>query len=125
MSLTMSGQRSTCYKILNEGWMPHKDHDSPPTIDYDRYEKTVLGIEFTLFNLGGQTAFLDRFIGELSEFIFSGVVSFIFSVDALEIKKLPKAKYYFDLALKKLTQYSPSASVFLFIHKHLNEEYLI
>jgi hypothetical protein len=35
----------------------------------------------------------------------------------MEIKDISRAKYYLDLSLKKLTQFSPDASVFLFQHK--------
>jgi hypothetical protein len=97
--------------------MPRPDEDSLPTIDYERLQKTIHDIEFTLFNLGGQTAFLDRFLGELSEFMFSGVASLIFSVDVVKVNRIARAKKYFDQALEKLNHYSPRSSVFLFLHK--------
>jgi hypothetical protein len=102
---------------VTEGKIPKKDADYHATIDYERKQKVIAGTELTIFDLGGQTAFLDRFTGELSEFIFSGVKTLVFVVDSIEIKDISRAKYYLDLSLKKLTQYSPEATVFVFQHK--------
>jgi GTPase SAR1 family protein len=116
LGLNQSG-KSTIIKVVNEGKIPRKDDDYNATIDYERKSKVIAGTELTIFDLGGQTAFLDRFTGELSEFIFSGVKSFVFVVDSIEIKNISRAKYYLDLSLKKLGQYSPGATVFIFQHK--------
>ena len=116
LGLAQSG-KSTIIKVVNEGKIPSKDDDYNATIDYERKQKVVAGTELTIFDLGGQTAFLDRFTGELSEFIFTGVKSFVFVVDSMEIKNISRAKYYLDLAVKKLSQFSPEATLFLFQHK--------
>jgi hypothetical protein len=60
---------------------------------------------------------LDRFTGELSEFIFGGVKSLVFVVDSIEIRDISRAKYYLDLSIKKLAEYSPEATIFIFQHK--------
>jgi GTPase SAR1 family protein len=117
MSLAMTGKTTICKRILDENWIPSKDDRYYAIIDYERYEKKILGTEFTLFNLGGQTAFLDRFTGELAEFIFGGTIAYIYIIDSVDIKSISLAKYYLDLSLKLLNQYSPKSSVFLFIHK--------
>jgi len=116
LGLAESG-KSTIIKVVNEGKIPRKEEDYHATIDYERKQKVIAGTELTIFDLGGQTAFLDRFTGELSEFIFSGVKSFVFVVDSIEIKNISRAKYYLDLALKKLGQFSPEATIFIFQHK--------
>ncbi|PWI49251.1 hypothetical protein CEE45_02605 [Candidatus Heimdallarchaeota archaeon B3_Heim] len=116
LGLAESG-KSTIIKVVNEGKIPSKDDDYNATIDYERKQKVVAGTELTIFDLGGQTAFLDRFTGELSEFIFTGVKSFVFVVDSIEIKNISRAKYYLDLAVKKLAQFSPEATLFIFQHK--------
>ncbi len=116
LGLARSG-KSTIIRVVTEGKIPSKDEAYHATIDYERKQKVIAGTELTIFDLGGQTAFLDRFTGELSEFIFSGVKSLVFVVDSMEIKDISRAKYYLDLSLKKLTQFSPDASVFIFQHK--------
>ena len=116
LGLAQSG-KSTIIRVVTEGKIPSKEEPYHATIDYERKQKTIAGTELTIFDLGGQTAFLDRFTGELSEFIFSGVKSLVFVVDSIEIKDISRAKYYLDLSLKKLSQFSPEASIFIFQHK--------
>jgi Ras-related GTP-binding protein A/B len=116
LGLARSG-KSTIIRAVTEGKIPRKDEDYNATIDYERKQKVIAGTELTIFDLGGQTAFLDRFTGELSEFIFSGVKTLVFVVDSIDIQGISRAKYYLDLSLKKLSQYSTNASVFIFQHK--------
>ncbi|MFX0171291.1 MAG: ADP-ribosylation factor-like protein [Candidatus Hodarchaeota archaeon] len=116
LGLARSG-KSTIIRVVTEGKIPRKDEDYHATIDYERKQKVIAGTELTIFDLGGQTAFLDRFTGELSEFIFSGVKTLVFVVDSIDIQGISRAKYYLDLSLKKIDQYSPSASIFIFQHK--------
>jgi GTPase SAR1 family protein len=116
LGLAESG-KSTIIRVVTEGKIPSKEEPYHATIDYERKQKVIAGTELTIFDLGGQTAFLDRFTGELSEFIFSGVKSLVFVVDSIEIKDISRAKYYLDLSLKKLTQFSPEATIFIFQHK--------
>ena len=116
LGLARSG-KSTIIKVVTEGIVPKKNEEYQATIDYERKHKVIAGTELTIFDLGGQTAFLDRFTGELSEFIFSGVKTLVFVVDSIEIKDISRAKYYLDLSLQKLEQYSPSATVYIFQHK--------
>jgi GTPase SAR1 family protein len=116
LGLARSG-KSTIIKVVTEGHIPKIDDDYHATIKYERKQKVIAGTELTIFDLGGQTAFLDRFTGELSEFIFSGVKTLVFVVDSLNIQEISRAKYYLDLSLKKLNQYSPESTVFVFQHK--------
>ena len=116
LGLAESG-KSTIIKVVIEGKVPKKGESYKATIDYERKQKVIAGTELTIFDLGGQTAFLDRFTGELSEFIFSGVKALVFVVDSIQIPDISRAKYYLDLSLKKLDQYSPDAKVFIFQHK--------
>lgn len=116
LGLANSG-KSTIIRVVTEGEIPSKEDDYNPTIDYERKQKTIAGTELTIFDLGGQTAFLDRFTGELSEFIFSGVKALVFVVESTNIASISRAKYYLDISVKKLSEYSPSASIFLFQHK--------
>jgi len=116
LGLAESG-KSTIIKVVIEGKVPKKNERYKATIDYERKQKVIAGTELTIFDLGGQTAFLDRFTGELSEFIFSGVKALVFVVDSIQITEISRAKYYLDLSLKKLDQYSPESTVFVFQHK--------
>jgi GTPase SAR1 family protein len=114
--LARSG-KSSILRVL-EGKKITKEMEFHATIDYERVKLLVNDeIEVTIFDCEGLTAFLDRFTGELAEFMFSGLTTFVFVVDSIDIQGISRAKYYLDLALKKIEQYSPNARIFLFQHK--------
>ena len=104
-------------KTIIDGKPPAKNDRFHATIDYERKVLIIDESEITFFDLGGTTAFLDRFVGELSEFMFSGVKVLIFVLDPLRIPDISRAKYYFDACLKNVDKYSPEASVVIFQHK--------
>ncbi|MFX1254561.1 MAG: ADP-ribosylation factor-like protein [Promethearchaeota archaeon] len=116
LGLAESG-KTTILKVISEGYVPDKKAPYTATMDYTRKKFSLFGKTLTIFDLGGQKAFLDRFIGELAEFVFSGVKVLIYVVDIVEVTRFSLAKYYLDLALKRIKQYSPSATVYVFLHK--------
>ncbi|MFX1533106.1 MAG: ADP-ribosylation factor-like protein [Promethearchaeota archaeon] len=116
LGLAESG-KTTILKVVSEGYIPDKKAPYSATLDYTRKKVSLFGKDLTVFDLGGQKAFLDRFIGELAGFIFSGVKVLIYVVDIVEVNRLSMAKYYLDLALKRIKQYSPTAAVNVFLHK--------
>lgn len=116
IGLAESG-KTTIIKVVTEGFKPNKKAGYTATLNYERKETTLMGKQLTLFDLGGQVAFLDRFTGDLAEFIFSDVAALIFVVDVINVAELSRAKYYFDLAIKRITSFSPSAKLYCFLHK--------
>ncbi len=116
LGLQASG-KTTIIKTVTEGQTPEKEEEYLPTIDYERKRIVIAGQEIVIFDLGGQTTFLDRYTDGLSDFIFSGVSVLIFVVDSMQIKELSRVKHYLDISLAKLAQYSPTASAYLFQHK--------
>ncbi|MHA1990741.1 MAG: ADP-ribosylation factor-like protein [Candidatus Hodarchaeales archaeon] len=117
LGLAESG-KSTIIKTVKEG-KPPSSIKAPytATMNYERSQQTIFGKQLTLFDLGGQTSFLDRFTGELAEFVFSDVKAFIFVVDITKFEEVARSKYYFDLCLKNLDKHSPSAYKYIFLHK--------
>jgi GTPase SAR1 family protein len=116
MGLALSG-KTTITKYLVDNRLPDKDDPYHATIDYDRHILLLGTKKITIFDTGGQTTFLDRFTGELAPFMFDGVKAFVFVFDSIDIKEISIAKYYFDLCLKCLAQFSPTARIFIFQHK--------
>ncbi|MFQ6123333.1 MAG: ADP-ribosylation factor-like protein [Candidatus Heimdallarchaeota archaeon] len=117
MGLAESG-KSTIVSVAFEGHSPPpRDARYDATLEYIRKNIEVNGEKLTIFDVGGQRAFLDRFTGELAEFIFSEASALIFVVDLTKLEELSRAKFYFDKCLKNLEQFSPTAQVFLFLHK--------
>jgi GTPase SAR1 family protein len=95
--ISQVGTTTVAYS-LRKGIAPPKSLVRFSTIDYVSTSMTIGKTRIDIFDLGGQKSFQDRFTGELSEYIFSDVSSFIFVVDSVEIKMLSRAKYYFDLS---------------------------
>lgn len=117
LGLAESG-KSTIIKTVKEGKPPtSKKAKYTATMNYERSQETIFGKQLTLFDLGGQTSFLDRFTGELAEFVFSDVKAFIFVVDITKFEEVTRSKYYFDLCLKNLDKFSPEAYKYIFLHK--------
>ncbi|MHA1977099.1 MAG: ADP-ribosylation factor-like protein [Candidatus Hodarchaeales archaeon] len=127
LGLQASG-KTTIINAVTEGYIPTEKDKYLPTIDYDRKKVILAGQEIVIFDMGGQTSFLDRFTDGLSDFIFTGVKALIFVVDSMKPKEITQAKYYLDISLAKLAQYSPTAFAYLFQHKtdlvpeHLKDE---
>ena len=117
LGLAESG-KSTIIKTVKEGKPPASTKAKyTATMNYERSQETIFGKQLTLFDLGGQTSFLDRFTGELAEFVFSDVKAFIFVVDVTKFEEVTRSKYYFDLCLKNLDSFSPEAYKYIFLHK--------
>ena len=114
--LTRAGKTAILYWLFNKV-KTASDMPSRPTIDYNRYSQRINDSELTLFDLAGPTAFLDRFMGELAEFIFSGAKTIVFVVDSIDLKDISRVKYYLDLCIKNVERYSPNASIIIFQHK--------
>ncbi|MHA2297314.1 MAG: ADP-ribosylation factor-like protein [Candidatus Hodarchaeales archaeon] len=116
IGLAESG-KTTIIKVVADGYVPNEKAEYSATLDYERKRISLMGEKLNVFDLGGQKAFLDRFTGELAEFIFANAKTLIFIVDIVNVSKLSRAKYYFDLAVKKLNLYSPTAPIYVLLHK--------
>lgn len=116
LGLAESG-KSTIIKNVIEGHKTEPGEKYDATINYQRKLKDICGKEIIIFDLGGQTRFLDKFTGDLSQFVFSDVNTFIFVIDPLQTAYFSRSKFYLELSLEKLKLFSPKATIFLFFHK--------
>ncbi|MFX1249588.1 MAG: ADP-ribosylation factor-like protein [Promethearchaeota archaeon] len=112
----MSG-KSTILRLVSRGIVPSMGESFHATIDYERFQHVLDDVEFTIFDLSGKPAFLERFVEELAEFVFSGVAILVYVVDSTDKKDLPLVKKYLDRCVERLAQYSPEAPMFVFQHK--------
>ena len=111
-------EKSTILGMVTDRRVPSTHESFPPTIDYSRKGLSVNNVQITFFDLSGRSGFLDRFTGELSESIFSGVLSLVYVVDSIKMKDIYRTKYYLDRCVEKIDQYSPEAAVVIFQHKY-------
>lgn len=116
MGLGAAG-KSSLKSIVFEGKKPDDVSDYKATINYTRSTKSIVGTNFQIFDCGGQESFINSFTGPLAEFIFSDVQVFIWVVDISNFDGVSTSKFYFDLAIKRIQEHSPDATVFCFFHK--------
>ncbi|PWI47619.1 hypothetical protein CEE45_10660 [Candidatus Heimdallarchaeota archaeon B3_Heim] len=88
------------------------------TINYERLSVTIKNTPITIVDLGGQKIFLKKFLSAFSPFVFSNVKIFIFLIDTANKTTRNNAFQYFKASIEKLYNYSPSAEVFVFLHKN-------
>lgn len=116
MGLAQSG-KTTIVKVTAEGMVPEKKAAYTATLDYRRKTYDLFGKKVSMFDLGGQKSFMDRFIGELAEFVFSNVSALVFVVDVSNMDTISQAKYYYEMGRKTLKKYSPDAGLKILLHK--------
>ncbi|MHA2298041.1 MAG: ADP-ribosylation factor-like protein [Candidatus Hodarchaeales archaeon] len=116
LGLAESG-KTTIIKTLMEGNVPENLGQYTATLNYERKNITHLDKKITMFDLGGQINFLDRYTGELAKFIFSKTNALIFVIDTSNVGELTRVKYYLDLAVDKVHRHSPDTPVYILLHK--------
>ncbi|MFX0050690.1 MAG: ADP-ribosylation factor-like protein [Candidatus Hermodarchaeota archaeon] len=116
MGLGASG-KSSIRSIVFEGKSIDDVKDYHATINYTRSTKSIIDSAFQIFDCGGQESFISVFVGESAEFIFSDVSILIWVVDVSNFDAVSTSKFYFDLAAKRLSEYSPQAVIFCLFHK--------
>ncbi|MCK4847686.1 MAG: hypothetical protein KAT16_01535 [Candidatus Heimdallarchaeota archaeon] len=116
MGLGASG-KSSIKSVVFEGQSLESVKDYNATINYTRSTKNIIDSAFQIFDCGGQESFINVFIGEQAEFIFSGVSILVWVVDVSNFDAISTSKFYFDHAVNRLHQYSPDGVIFCLFHK--------
>lgn len=127
MGLGGSG-KSSIRSVVFDGKKPKEVRNYEATINYTRSSTSFIGDAIQIFDCGGQEAYLNNFVGEKAEFIFSYVNTLIWVVDVGKFDHLSSSKFYFDQAVKNMKKYSPEGEIYCFFHKmdlilpHMKEE---
>jgi GTPase SAR1 family protein len=116
MGLGASG-KSSIKSIVFEGKSPEDVKDYSATLNYTRSTKNIIDSAFQIFDCGGQESFINVFIGEQAEFIFTDVSILVWVVDVSNFDAVSTSKFYFDHAVNRLAQHSPGAVVYCLFHK--------
>ncbi|MFW9992584.1 MAG: ADP-ribosylation factor-like protein [Candidatus Odinarchaeota archaeon] len=116
LGLAQSG-KTTIINTLIDGFNPMNIGKYQATINYERRHISHLEKKITIFDLGGQINFLDRYTGELAKFVFSKTSAVVFVVDSANVSELTRVKYYLDLAAEKIQRFSPETPLYLLLHK--------
>ena len=116
MGLGASG-KSSIKSVVFEGKSLESVKDYNATINYTRSTKNIIDSAFQIFDCGGQESFINVFVGEQAEFIFSGVSILVWVIDVSNFDSVSTSKFYFDHAVNRLHQYSPEGVIFCLFHK--------
>lgn len=116
MGLAAAG-KSSIHSIIFEGKTPAQVKNYEATVNYVRSTQSIITSDLQIFDLGGQESFINAFVGEMAEFIFSDVQVLVWIVDISDSQHISTSKFYFDHAIQKLNEHSKNADVFCLFHK--------
>ncbi|MHA2051975.1 MAG: ADP-ribosylation factor-like protein [Candidatus Hodarchaeales archaeon] len=114
--LTMSGV-SSITSLFATGCYRGSDIWYSPNEKWTRINRKVNTLSINLFDLSGETSFLDKATTDLGHFIFKETTNLVFIIDLYEAKKLPEARDYLEKELDCLARYSPNVNLYIFLNK--------
>lgn len=116
LGLSQSGKTSI-RQVVFEGFAPESTSQNPATVRINRKLFNLAGSSINLFDVGGQSAYLNEVFSQYQERTFSDVKAVIFVVDVSDAANVMRSKYYFDLTVENVKQISRTARIYVFAHK--------
>ena len=116
LGLSQSGKTSI-RQVVFEGFAPESTSQNPATVRINRKLFNLAGSSINLFDVGGQSAYLNEVFQQYQERTFSDVKAVIFVVDVSDAANVMRSKYYFDLTVENVKQISRTARIYVFAHK--------
>jgi len=116
LGLSQSGKTSI-RQVIFEGFTPQATALNAATVRINRKLFNLAGGSINLFDIGGQTNYLDEVFQQYKNRTFTDVKAAIFVVDVSDAANIMRSKYYFDLTLKALSNLSKPARIYIFAHK--------
>ena len=116
LGLSQSGKTSI-RQVVFEGFAPEATSMNPATVRINRKLFNLAGSSINLFDVGGQTNYLNEVFDQYKERTFSDAKAFIFVVDISDASNIMRSKYYFDLTMENAKKLSQDARIFVFAHK--------
>lgn len=116
LGLSQSGKTSI-RQVVFEGFTPDATALNPATVRINRKLFNLAGGGINLFDIGGQTNYLNEVFQQYKDRTFSNVKAAIFVVDTSDAANIMRSKYYFDMTLKSIADVSQTARIYVFAHK--------
>ncbi|NPD87483.1 MAG: hypothetical protein HGN29_02085 [Asgard group archaeon] len=116
LGLSQSGKTSI-RQVIFEGFAPESTSQNPATVRINRKLFNLAGSSINLFDVGGQSAYLNEVFQQYQERTFSDVKAVIFVVDVSDAANIMRSKYYFDLTVENVKEISRTAKIYVFAHK--------
>jgi signal recognition particle receptor subunit beta len=116
LGLSQSGKTSI-RQVVFEGFAPKATSMNPATVRINRKLFSLAGGGINLYDIGGQTNYLNEIFQQYRDRTFSEVKAAIFVVDVSDAANIMRSKYYFDLTVNTISKIAPTARVYVFAHK--------
>ena len=116
LGLSQSGKTSI-RQVVFEGFAPEATSMNPATVRINRKLFNLAGSAINLFDVGGQSNYLNEVFEQYKERTFSDAKALIFVVDISDASNIMRSKYYFDLTVQSAKDLSAEARIYVFAHK--------
>ncbi len=116
LGLSQSGKTSI-RQVVFEGFAPEATSMNPATVRINRKLFNLAGSAINLFDVGGQSNYLNEVFEQYKERTFSDAKAFIFVIDISDASNIMRSKYYFDLTMENAKQLAEGARIYVFAHK--------
>ncbi|MHA1463862.1 MAG: ADP-ribosylation factor-like protein, partial [Candidatus Heimdallarchaeaceae archaeon] len=116
LGLSQSGKTSI-RQVVFEGFAPEATSMNPATVRINRKLFNLAGSAINLFDVGGQSNYLNEVFEQYKERTFSDAKALIFVVDISDASNIMRSKYYFDLTVESTKELSAEARIYVFAHK--------
>ncbi len=116
LGLSQSGKTSI-RQVVFEGFAPEATSMNPATVRINRKLFNLAGSAINLFDVGGQSNYLNEVFEQYQERTFSDAKAFIFVVDVSDASNIMRSKYYFDLTMENAVKLAEGSKIFVFAHK--------
>ena len=103
LGLSQSGKTSI-RQVIFEGFTPESTSMNPATVRINRKLFNLAGSAINLFDVGGQTNYLNEVFQQYQERTFSDVKVVIFVIDISDAANIMRSKYYFDLTIENINK---------------------
>jgi len=116
LGLSQSGKTSI-RQVVFEGFAPEATSMNPATVRINRKLFNLAGSAINLFDVGGQSNYLNEVFEQYQERTFSDTKAFIFVVDISDASNIMRSKYYFDLTMENAVKLAEGSKIYVFAHK--------
>ncbi|MCK4972178.1 MAG: 50S ribosome-binding GTPase [Candidatus Heimdallarchaeota archaeon] len=116
IGLAQTGKTSII-NVVFSGWKPEDTNNLPATVNFSRQIKDFSNINILVYDLGGQTSFLDKALVASKELLFSNLHAIFYVVDASNFGQYQQSRKYFLWAMRTAAEFNETTKINLFVHK--------
>ncbi len=109
--------KTSIINVVFSGWRPEDTKDIPATINFSRQIKDFSNVNILVYDVGGQTSFLEQALTISKEVLFSNLFALFYVVDASNFGEYQRSREYFLWALRAVAEFNKTTKINLIVHK--------